>query len=224
MKRRVALVLCLLASSSLPMRAADALSEAAVLAAQRDAEERYKRLSAEVQSIADTQEVLIKRHEELRQRIDKLAEELRTARDEQRRSSGNNVSRDELRKYVDKLKEIDDKREADKKLILENIKDLRNLPVAPPPEPKPAPRRTPDPNEEPPFVYTVKKNDRLLDILTGYNDHFQKEGRGKVTMAQVLKANPGLKADRLVAGTKVKIPIPPKDAKDSKESKDLKER
>jgi Tfp pilus assembly protein FimV len=70
-----------------------------------------------------------------------------------------------------------------------------------------------DANEEPPYIYEVKKNDRLLDIIAEYNDYFQKHGQAKVTMAQVLKANPGLKADRLVAGSKVRIPVPPKDSK-----------
>ena len=213
MKQWVALVLCLLAGSRLQSRAADALSEAAILAAQRDSEERYKRLSAEVQSLAETQEVLIKRQEEFRQRLDKLADEIRSVREEHSRAAGNLASREDLRKYAEKLKELDDKREADKKLILESIKDLRNIPVPPPAEAKPTPRRTPDPNEEPPFVYTVKRNDRLLDILAAYNDQFQKEGRAKVTMAQLLKANPGLKPDRLIVGAKVKIPVPPKDSK-----------
>jgi DNA repair exonuclease SbcCD ATPase subunit len=216
MKRLVALVLCLLAGSHLQSRAADTWSDAAVLAAQRDSEERYKRLSAEMQALAETQEVIIKRQEDFRQRLDKLADDIRSAKEEHSRSAGNLATREDLRKYAEKLKELDEKRESDKKLILENIKELAKVPMAPPPETKPAPRHAPDPNEEPPLVYTVRKNDRLLDILAAYNEHFQKNGQAKITMAQVLKANPGLKADRLVAGTKVKIPFPPKDSKDSK--------
>ena len=102
--------------------------EAAALAAQRDAEERYKRLSADVQELLDTQAVLLKRLEESRQRIDRLSDEVRNLKEEHNRTSGNAVSRDEFRKYVEKLKELDEKREADKKLILDNIKSLANLP------------------------------------------------------------------------------------------------
>jgi hypothetical protein len=214
MKRIVALFVCILAGIPRVALGADAFSDAAALAAQRDAEERYKRLSADVQAIAETQEVLIKRQEDFRQRLDKLADELRSLRDEQSRSAGNLASREELRKYVEKMKELDEKRESDKKLILENIRDLAKVPISPMVDSKPPTRHAPDPNEEPPFIYVIKKNDRLLDIIAEYNDYFQKHGQTKITMSQVLKANPGLKADRLVAGNKVKIPVPPKDSKD----------
>jgi phage tail protein X len=59
----------------------------------------------------------------------------------------------------------------------------------------------------------VKKNDRLLDIVAACNDKFQKQGQSKITMEQVLEANPGLKANHLVTGKKIIIPIPPKEAK-----------
>lgn len=206
MKRSVALILCLLAASPRLWVAADPLSDASALALQRDAEERSKRLSAEIQTIQETQELLVKNQAEFRQRLERLADEVRNLKEDQNRSSGNMVSRDELRKYV---REIDEKREADKKVILENIRDLAKVPVAPPPAPKTTSARpAPEPvNEEPPFVYTVRKSDRLLDIVAEYNDYFQKHGQPKITVDQVLKANPGLKADRLVAGKKIRIPV-----------------
>jgi seryl-tRNA synthetase len=210
----LSLLIVLLAGMSCLVRAADPLSDAALVAAQRDAEEKYRRLAADVQNLLETQEALLKRQDELRQRVDKLSDEIRAFKDEHSRSSGNSVSREEFRKYAEKLKEIDDKREADKKLILENIKDLAKLPVAVPPPEKPSNRRNVDTApEEQPFVYTVKKNDRLLDIVAEYNnEYFQKRGL-KLTVDHVLKANPGLKADHLVAGRRIRIPVPAKDAK-----------
>ena len=70
-------MILLLAGNAVRLRA-DSLSEAAALAAQRDAEERYKRLSADVQELLDTQAVLLKRLEESRQRIDRLSDEVRS--------------------------------------------------------------------------------------------------------------------------------------------------
>ena len=175
------LVMLLLAGMPLLRLAADPLSDAAALAAQKDADERYKRLAADVQTVLDTQEVLLKRLDDTRQRVDKLADDLRTLKDDQSRSSGNYASRDELRKYVEKMKELDEKREADKKLILENIKELGKIPLSAAPVEKPAPRRTAEQqpaSEEPPYLYVVKKNDRLLDIIAQYNDYFQKNGVG----------------------------------------------
>jgi Rad3-related DNA helicase len=230
MKWMLPLMIVLLAGNAVRLRA-DSLSEAAALAAQRDAEERYKRLSADVQELLDTQAVLLKRLEESRQRIDRLSDEVRSLKEEHNRTSGNAVSRDEFRKYVEKLKELDEKREADKKLILDNIKSLANLP---PPAAsderdkdkgnarrknnhsaernteRPADRST-DVSEEPPYLYTVKKNDQLLTIVASYNEYFQEQGLPKITVEQVLKANPGLKADHLVAGRKIRIPALAKD-------------
>jgi LysM domain len=215
MKRIVAVVLCLLAGRLVSALAADGLADVAALTAQRDSEERYKRLAADVQSVLETQEILLKRQEDFRQRLDKLVDEIRALKEEHNRTAGNLASRDELRKYAEKLRELDEKRESDKKVILDNIKDLaKTTPaVTPQPSTKNPARHVADTNEEPPFVYEVKKNDRLLDIIAEYNDYFQKHGQAKITMAQVLKANPGLKADRLVAGSKVRIPVPPKDSK-----------
>jgi hypothetical protein len=212
MNRFLSLLLCFLAARAISVHAADPLTDAAALATRQDAEERYKRLAADVQAILDTQEVLQKRQEDLRQRLDKLVEEIRSLKEDQSRS-GSLATREELRKYVEKLKEVDEKREMDKKVILENIKELAKAPPVVVAESKPPKSRSAEPAEEQPFVYVVKKNDRLLDIVAEYNDYFQKRGQSKITMDQVLKANPGLKADRLVAGKKIRIPAGGKESK-----------
>jgi hypothetical protein len=210
MKRLV--VLCLLVGSPLLAQAADSLTDAAVWAAQKDSEEKYKRLAADVQTILDTQELIQKRQEEFRQRLDRLSDEIRTFKDEQGRSSSAYVSREELRKLVEKLKEqLDEQRETDKKLILNNIKELAKAPPVVPPAPKTAPKKEESSEER--FIYEVKKNDRLLDIVAKYNEYFQEHGQSKITLEQVLKANEGLNPNKLVAGRKIRIPIPPKTSK-----------
>ena len=196
------------------MEAADALTDATAVAAQRDAEENYKRLAADVQGVLETQGLIQKHQEEFRQRLDKLSDEIRTLKEEQGRASGNSVNREELRKYIDKLKEqLEEQREADKKLVLSNIKELAKVPVVPPVEPKSSARHSKEEASDEHYSYIVKKNDRLLDIVAACNDKFQKQGQSKITMEQVLEANPGLKANHLVTGKKIIIPIPPKEAK-----------
>lgn len=213
MKRIVPLLVFLLAGAPMLVARADALAEAAALAAERNADERYKRLNADIQNIQDTQELLIRRQEEFRQRLDRLADEIRALKDDQTRSSGNYATREELRSYVAKLKEVDDKREADKKLILEGIRDLAKVPVvvAAPVQSRPQSVAAAESSDEAPFIYVVKRNDRLLDIIAEYNAYFEKHGQSKITMGQVLKANPGLKPDRLFPGKKLRIPVPSKD-------------
>lgn len=203
------LAVMVVAGGTIVGRAADAYQDAAAVAAQRGAEERLRRLEADIQSLQDTQEILLKRQEELRQRLDRLADDIRALKEDQGRSSGNFATREELRKFVEKLREVDQNREADKKLILDSIKELARLPAAPAPESKPAPRRPTEPSEEP-YVYVVKQHDRLLEIIAEYNNHFQKQGQAKITLEQVLKANPGLNPNRLYPGKKIRIPVPPK--------------
>ena len=57
--------------------------------------------------------------------------------------------------------------------------------------------------------HVVQAGEFLSTILEAYNRAFKKEGlKGRVTQSQVLKANPGLKADRLLIGQKLRIPLP----------------
>ena len=49
----------------------------------------------------------------------------------------------------------------------------------------------------------IQSGDTLSAIVQAY-----KEKNIKVTVAQILKANPGLKAERLIVGTKIFIPAP----------------
>jgi hypothetical protein len=219
MKTTLPLVLCLLAARPLYLAAADQFADATALAAQRDSEERIKRLSADIQTVLDTQELIQKRQEEFRQQLQKLSDEVRSLKEDKDRSSANSVSREELRKYIEHLKEqLDEQRESDKKLILSSIKELGK--TAPPPAvveaPKTNSRHATEPTDDV-FLYIVKKNDRLLDIIAVYNEEYQKHGQGKITLEQVLKANPNLKPDHLVAGRKIRIPAPPKDAKGAKD-------
>ena len=53
------------------------------------------------------------------------------------------------------------------------------------------------------FPYVIQSGDTLDAIIQAY-----KEKNIKVTMAQILAANPGLKADRLRVGQKIVIPAP----------------
>jgi septal ring factor EnvC (AmiA/AmiB activator) len=215
MKRILPLVLCLLAARPLLAQAADSLPEAAALAAQRDAEERYKRLAADVQTLLETQELIQKRQEEFRQRLDKLSDEIRTAKEDIGRSTVNLASREELRSLIEKLKEqLDEQREADKKLILGSIKELAKAP--PPPvehTPPPRPKEEERTSEEPPYIYVVKKNDQLGFIIAEYNNYFQKHGQPRITLEDVVKANPGLNPNLLLTGKKIHIPFPSKESK-----------
>jgi Skp family chaperone for outer membrane proteins len=207
MKMIFVLLSFLLAPAIVPAQTAESVTMATTLAALRNAEENLHRLTAEVQNLIDTQEMIRKRQERLQQRLDSFEAEVRALKSEFTRANASGISREEFRELALKLREIDDKRESDKQLILKNIRELAKVPVAPPSDTRP-PRRAPDTGEAP-FEYTVKKGDRLLDIIAAYNVMFEERGQGSITLDDVTRANPSLKnPNNLRTGQKIFVPVP----------------
>ena len=93
------------------------------------AEENYKLLSSAVNGLTTGQA-------DLQRRLGALADEIRTLRAQDNKiDTSKFVTREELNRLVESVKEIDRKREADKKLILDELeelkKDLRKMLSAP---------------------------------------------------------------------------------------------
>src|SRR6266511_5393444 len=142
MKRPLSLLLVALCSGELlfPSLAQDSTANRAAAIAERDAaEERYKRLSSAVDDLWNAKG-------EQDRRLAALTEEIRNLRAESSRpETSKYVTRDELNKLVKTVEEIERKREADKKLILEQFEelkrdlksDLRKMLSAPPPSTSP---------------------------------------------------------------------------------------
>lgn len=174
-------------------------------ASAQEYEERYKRLNAVVEELLASQATLQKR-------IAGLSDEIRSLRDEQGRNANQYVRPEDLRKglekMAEKIREIDQKREEDRKLILEEIRKLASAPVPEPPARKTKPEKEPEPVPAQPatqkgYEYQVKSGDTVAAIVSAY----QQSGV-KVTLNQVLKANPGLNPNRLKVGQKIFIPDP----------------
>jgi Tfp pilus assembly protein FimV len=118
---------------------------------------------------------------------------------------GQYASPEDLQRLARKVQELDEKREADKRLLLDEIQKLAKVRVAPPPEPRATPR-TPPPKADASdkgYEYTIQSGDTLSAIVEAY----RKKGV-KVTQEQVVKANPKLRPTRLIPGTKIFIPDP----------------
>lgn len=181
-------------------------------AASRDAsaaeyEERYKRLNAALEDLLVAQATLQKR-------VAALAEELQSTREDLNRNGRQYARQEDLRKLDARLREVDQKREDDKRLILEEIRKLAEVPL-----PEPHPKKTREQAKEPVreadsaaaagpepqkgYEYVVKSGDTISAIVAAY----QQSGV-KVTVDQVLKANSKLDPKRLGVGQKVFIPDP----------------
>lgn len=200
------LAICLMAASlvSLPPAHGDDLE-------RKENDERFNRLSGRLDDLEDAYKAQNKRMGTMAEDVNTV---LRSMREEQNKMSTTFVTHEELKKVYEKLQEIDQKREADKKLILDEIKELQKL-IARVPVPPPAVvRETPDAKEEKVegpreyFPYTVAENDNLTAIIAAYNKKFKEDGKGLITFEQVKKANPGLNPNKLIVGRKIKIPAP----------------
>ena len=204
MKALFLLAICLIAGIPVESFAQNTSSAEAEL--QRSADyERYRALNAKIINIIEAQELLLRRQQNLDQRLEELSRDIEKLKKGDDRNDADFVTRQELKVYVDKLKEIDEKREADKNLILKSIRDLAKIPMAPVPAPKP---RGNAPEDGPTYDYTVKAGDYLGDVIKAYNAEFEKQGLRSIDIRQVERANPGLDPNRINVDQVIKIPIP----------------
>ena len=200
---------------------------ARAVADREAAEERYKLLNSAVEGLVASQA-------DQQRKIAALTDELRAARSENTKiDTSKFVTREELNRLIKAVEEIDRKREADKKLILDEFeelkKDLKKILAAPSPAPaatsgrKPrnsptpdkspekAPDKTPDgspPPSQEGVWHVIEKDNSLWAIATAYNEEFKKQGK-KTSVKLIEEANPGLKATSLKLGQKVFIPLVP---------------
>lgn len=160
--------------------------------------ERLDKLAGQVEDLLEDKS-------SAKKQLDAMAKEIQSLREE-RSSSPNAASAEELRKLAEKVQEIDRKREADKELILKEIEKLGKL-IAQKPRPQAAATgtQTDRPEKEKGYEYVVQSGDTLSVVVAAY-----KEQGVKVTVDDILKANPGLKPNSLKVGQKIFIPAPGK--------------
>lgn len=162
-------------------------------------EERLNKLAGQIEDILVAQETQ-------RRQITELLRELNALRERQDRPGPNFASQDAVNRLADSIREVDRKRIDDyEKIRAELLKLGRTLSAAssggssrsssPPPE-----RQV----EERGFEYEVQSGDTLSSIVAAV----RKQKNVRVTTDDVLRANPGLKANRLLVGQKIFIPAP----------------
>ncbi len=194
MKRISLLILSLIVGAALNGRAQDAATE-----------ERLNQLSGKIEN-------LVENYESQRKQIAELAREIERLRERVDRPAPNYASQDELRRLAESLRDVDRKRIEDYERIAKELKSLGKSLAAPLPTPSrksaasasdsTGPEKSGKP--ETGFEYVVQKKDTLSTIVQAV----YREKNVRVTVEQVLKANPGLKPDKLVPGKKIFIPAP----------------
>ncbi|MEO8426431.1 MAG: LysM peptidoglycan-binding domain-containing protein [Verrucomicrobiota bacterium] len=191
----VALGLMLPISRSAAQNQADA---AAAIAARQDAEDRYQRLSASIQELQAA-------NAGLQRKLSALIEELQKVREEAARNGANYATREDLNRLAEKVREVDQKREADNRRILDALEKLAKTPIPPVPAANGDGTSGKQKNEqgqtEKGYWHEVKRDDKLSLIVQEY----RKKGV-KVSLQQVKDANPDVNPNRLLVGHKIWIP------------------
>ncbi len=160
-------------------------------------EERLNKLQGQVEDLFVAQR-------EQREQITELARELSALSAGQANAQARFVTREELKLLADKIQELDRKREADKELILKEIEKLGKALAA---STRPASNPTVDTTRISPdqkgYEYVVQSGDTLSAIAEAY-----RQKNIKVTVEEIVAANPGLDPRRLRVGQKIFIPAP----------------
>jgi septal ring factor EnvC (AmiA/AmiB activator) len=134
-----------------------------------------------------------------------LSAEISAVRERASRPNEAYATQDDLRKLAESVREIDRKRIDDSEKIERQLLDLgKTLSAAarkPARDPEPETSRTNLPDKG--YEYIVQSGDTISVIVQAYRDK-----NIKITVDQVLKANPGLNPSRLKVGQKIFIPAP----------------
>lgn len=177
---------------ALPLGAQDAATE-----------ERLNRLQAAIETLQAS-------NVELQKRLTELTRELREVREQAGRPTGDFASTEDVKQLADRVREVDRKRADDRDLILKEIEKLGRTMSGgtatsrPRPNPDPPRTETRPASTEKGFEYTIQSGDTLSSIVAAC-----REQHGlRVTVDQILKANPGLKPNALRVGQKIFIPAP----------------
>lgn len=191
--------ICLLAAA--PLLPAQDAASAAAAASKQEAEENYNTLKGHVDD-------LIAAQTDLQKKILALEKEVADLRAELNKPSPNYASADDLKTLTTAVQEMDKKREADKKLILEEMEKIGKsmggtAPVHTNTKPHVDSGSSTTGGDETGYYYTIKKDDSLSLIAQA----FREQGL-KVTTQQILDANPNLNPNKLVVGKKIFIPAP----------------
>lgn len=178
---------------------------ASAIADKQEAEEHYKRMSTDVESMMAANVALQKK-------VSALENELQKVREDQsqlRSASKNDGTMESLKKLAEKIQEVDKKREADKELILAEFAKLgRTLAAAPTPRTSSKPAVSESTGPEKGFTHPVEPNETLGKIVSDYNAAFKAKGMKTITQKQVMDANPNVNWNRLKIGQKIFVPAP----------------
>jgi len=172
-------------------------------AADDATQQQIEKLSGQIQDLLETQARDGKRLDALDKKINELADKVNVPQ------VNDSASRDDLKKLAEQVQEIEQKRKADRELIIKEIDKLSRVAASTPTRTKPPTTTSNPPEDLTPagpqkgYYHTVEAGENLGAIAKAYRDQGV-----KVTKAQIIAANPKINPDVLIVGKKIFIPDP----------------
>lgn len=173
---------------------------ATAYAQQQQAEQRWRKLSSQMEEmLADQQE--------LRKRVQMLEGENRRLTKKLNESGSASVTPTQLDRVAkdlnEKIQQVDKNRQADQKTVTREVDQafdrLKKLIEKQSVTPSASPRETSSGKY---VEYTIQSGQTISAVVKAYKDQGY-----KVSQDSILRANPGLKPNRLQIGQVIKIPI-----------------
>ena len=194
--RKISFWLLILALTTSAGRAQDAATQ-----------QQLDKLSAQIQDLTDAQVQQSKRIEALEKEIADMGDKVNQP------VVNNSASEDDLKKLAEQVQEIDQKRQDDREMILKQLEKLAKIGPSGGSHHYNNPPATDEPDNSAPapaanvaqsgHPYTIAAGDTLAAIAKAYR------AQGvKVSVREILAANPGLDANKLYVGKKIFIPDP----------------
>lgn len=166
-------------------------------------QQQLDKLSGEIQDLQDALTQQNKEIEDLQKKVSDMQDKLNAP------AANDSASADDLKKLAEQVQEIDRKRQEDNEQILKTLEKLSKggaiepHAINPPPTSQnPTPIETSG-GQQNGYYYTIQSGNTLSAIAKAY------QGKGiKVTVKEILAANPGLNPGALYVGQKIFIPAP----------------
>jgi LysM repeat protein len=189
--RKISILIFLLAFTICAARGQDAATQ-----------EQINKLSGQIQDLIEARDAQIKRNAELEKEISDLRDKLNQP------AANDSASADDLKKLAEKVQEIDKKRQADNEQILRAIEKIGKAGGGSTRKPAVTANDNPTPalapgTKQKGYDYEIHAGDTLSAISQAYRDQGV-----KVSVEQILAANPGLDPRSLYVGKKIFVPDP----------------
>ena len=170
-------------------------------------QQQIEKLSGQLQDLLDAQAQQGKRMDAIEKEVSDLRDKVNTPA-----AVPDAASAGDLKKLAEQLQEVDQKRQSDRELILKQLDKIAKAAGAPPVKIRASSGTStatsggdaPAPNvPKTGYYYVVKDGDTLSGIAKTYRES---EKHVKVSVSQILAANPGLDPTKLYTGKKLFIP------------------